>query len=60
MVLLRGHLDNAVPQPNVFRACGRSGQEHFGSRRMAILFEEVMLGDEDIVVPELVGELDLL
>ena len=27
---------------------------------MAVLFEEVVLGDEDVVVPELVGELDLL
>ena len=27
---------------------------------MAVLFEEVVLGDEDVVIPELIGELDLL
>ena len=27
---------------------------------MAVLFEEVMLGDKDVVIPELIGELDLL
>jgi hypothetical protein len=26
---------------------------------MAVLFEEVMLGDKDVVKPELIGELDL-
>jgi hypothetical protein len=27
---------------------------------MAVFFEEVMLSDEDVVIPELIGELDLL
>ena len=27
---------------------------------MAVLFEEVVLGDKDVVIPELIGELDLL
>src|SRR6266571_9024987 len=27
---------------------------------MTVLFKEMMLGDEDVVVPELIGELDLL
>src|SRR5262249_5122405 len=52
MVLLWRHLDDAVPQPNIFRACCCRGQEHFGGRRMAVLFEEVVLGDEDVVIPE--------
>src|SRR5262249_41172630 len=60
MVLFWRHLDDAVPQPNIFGARRRRGQEHFGGRRMAVLFEEVVLGDEDVVMPELIGELDLL
>src|SRR5262245_27487278 len=60
MVLLGRHLHDAMPQPNILGARRRRGQEHFGSRRMAVLFEEVMLGDEDVVIPELIGELDLL
>jgi hypothetical protein len=27
---------------------------------MAVLFEEVVLSNEDVVIPELIGELDLL
>jgi hypothetical protein len=27
---------------------------------MAVLFEEVMLDDEDVVIPKFIGELDLL
>jgi hypothetical protein len=60
MVLLGRHLHDAVPQPNILGARCRRGQEHFGGRRMAVLFEEVVLGDEDVVIPELIGELDLL
>src|SRR5262249_23293155 len=60
MVLLWWHLHDAVPQPNILGACRGGRQEHFGSRRMAVLFEEVVLGDKDVVIPELIGELDLL
>src|SRR5262245_35846494 len=60
MVLLWRHLDDAMPQSNVFGARRRGRQEYFGGRRMAVLFEEVMLSDEDVVIPELIGELDLL
>src|SRR5262245_64214841 len=60
MVLLWWHLDDTVPQPNIFSSRRRGRQEHFGGRRMAVFFEEVVLGDEDVVIPELIGELDLL
>jgi hypothetical protein len=60
MVLLWRHLHDAVPQPNMLGARCRGGQKHFRGRRMAVLFEEVVLGDEDVVIPELIGELDLL
>src|SRR5262245_31649637 len=60
MVLLWRHLHDAVSHADVFRACCRSRQEHFRGRRMTVLFEEVMLSDEDVIISELIGELDLL
>src|SRR5262245_12797481 len=46
--------------PDMLGTRRRGCQEHFGGRRMAVLLEEVMLGDEDVVIPKLIGELDLL
>src|SRR5882724_1665183 len=60
MVLLRVHLDDAMPQPDMLGPRRRGRQKHFGGRRMAVFFEEVMLGGENVVVAKLIGELDLL
>ena len=46
--------------PAEYAWCAAAAAGTLRGRRMAVLFEEVVLGDEDVVIPELIGELDLL
>ena len=55
-----GELDDAVAEADLLGALARRGEEDLGRRRMRVLLEEVVLDLPGVVVPEPVGELDLI
>jgi hypothetical protein len=57
--LVGGQLDDAVPEPDVFRALRGGSQEDLRRGGMGVFLQEVVLNFPGEVITELVGELDL-
>src|SRR5262249_49508961 len=57
--MIGGELEDAVAEPDVFRALAGRGEEGFRRGRVGIFLEEVVLDDPGVVVAELVGEFHL-
>src|SRR3984885_2521554 len=55
-----GELHDAVAKPDVLGPLRRRTEEHFGSRRVRVLFEEMMLDLPGVVVAKPVGQLHLV
>jgi hypothetical protein len=56
----RRQVHHAEAQPDVLGALARSGQEHLRRGGVAVLLEEVVLGEPDGREPRLVSGLDLV
>jgi hypothetical protein len=56
----RRQLHDAVREADLLRALRGGGEEHFGGRRVRILFEEMVLDLPGVVVAEPVGQFDLV
>ena len=60
MVVARRHQRDAVAQADVLGALAGRGEEDLGRAGVRVLLQEVVFHLEDVVEPELVGQLDLV